>query len=75
MLIKGISRITGMIISRIQWNEISILFVLELFWRGMVFQKNVDIFFGMERNNVEWDGIVILSFHCNWWIFYGMIRN
>ena len=45
MLIKGISGITEMIISGIQWNRIIIPFVSELFWRGMVFQKNVDIFF------------------------------
>ena len=52
MLIKGISRITGMMISGIQWNGINILFVPELCLRGMVFQKNVDIFFGMEMNNM-----------------------
>ena len=50
MLIKRISRITGMIISGIQWNGI---FVPELFLSGMVFQKNIDIFFGMKRNNME----------------------
>ena len=75
MLIKGISGITWMIISGIQWNGINIPFVPKLFWCGMVFQKNVDIFFGMEMNNIEWDGITIPSFHCNWWIFYGMRRN
>ena len=46
----------------IQWNGISILFVPELLLSGMIFQNNVDIFFGMERNNMEWDGIAIFFF-------------
>ena len=52
MLIKGISGIKGTIISGIQWNGISISFVPELFLRGMIFQKNVDIFFW---NGIRWN--------------------
>ena len=37
MLIKGINEIKGMIISEIQWNEISIPFLLKLFLSGMIF--------------------------------------
>lgn len=42
-----------MVLVEIQWNGISILFVPELLLSGMIFQNNVDIFFGMERNNME----------------------
>lgn len=38
-----------MIISKIQWNGSSIPFAPELLLHGMIFQKNVDIFFEWKR--------------------------
>lgn len=32
------------------------------FLHEIIFQKNVDIFFRIERNNMEWDGIFIVFF-------------